>query len=569
MPRKKQTNSSARKVGRASVTDKWAPFVYALPGYDPCDIENIDEYRFDAKDARIYCDFFEECLTHVKGEKARQPFMLEDWQRGFIANLYGWKNAATGLRRYRKFFLFIPRKNGKTPLAAGLILASLYLDGEQGAEVYGAAAEYKQASLVFEHAMGMVAQDEMLRNRFKVYAGQQKAIEDRSTFSSYKVLSAEAYSKHGYNTHLCVIDELHAHPDGDLCDVMETSIGARREPIIGYLTTSDYDRENSICNETYDYACAVRDGDVQDASFLPVIYECPRDQQENWTDPDVWAIANPNLGVSISREYLESACKEAQRIPRKQNEFKRLHLNIRTTQKTLWIDGADWDACEREIDWSELRGLPCWAGLDLAKTTDICALCLVYKRQTEDERDEYILRPYFWAPADRAAERERVDRVPYRQWERQGLITLTPGIETDYRFIRQQIIELAESENIREMAFDPWNATAFIQTIEDHVSCPCIEFRQTIGNFAAPTKEVEGLVNQRLLVHDGHRVLREHARNCEVKTDPSGNIRPVKPDNKSAKKIDGIVSAIMGLSRAMLDSGPVEYACQRRGFVVV
>ena len=257
-----------------------------------------------------------------------------------------------------------------------------------------------------------------------------------ATGSELKVVSAEAYTKHGVNAHGVIIDELHAQPNRELVDVLTTSTGARRQPLIIYITTADFDRE-SICNEKYDYACKVRDGIIADPAFLPVIYEAQRD--DDWTSPAVWARANPNLGVSVSREYLERECRRAQETPTYENTFKRLHLNLRTQQDVRWLSIEAWDACGDEpVDESALDGQACFAGLDLSTTTDVSALALVFP----DSDGTVAVVSRFWIPGDNAEKRERRDRVPYQTWCRQGLIDMTPGNVIDYERIRSAINEL-------------------------------------------------------------------------------------------------------------------------------
>jgi len=265
-----------------------------IPGYDP--EATGGDYTFNEDRARIACWFFHQCLKHVKGAKAGTALLLEPWQRAIVGNLFGWYRR-DGTRRYREAFVFVPRKNGKTTLAAGIMLYMMFMDGEPGAELYSAAADREQATLVYEQAKGMVLADPDFSRMCKIYS-TAKCIYDEKTNSSYKAVSAEANTKHGYNSHCVIIDELHAHKDRELVDVLITSTGSRTQPLVLHVTTSDYQRE-SICNEKYEYACQVRDGIIDDPSFLPVIYEASID--DDWKDPEIWAKANPNLGVDNHR----------------------------------------------------------------------------------------------------------------------------------------------------------------------------------------------------------------------------------------------------------------------------
>ena len=322
-----------------------------IPGYDPW--RDAGDCHFDQKAARHAIEWIEGELSHVKGAKAREPFLLEDWQRAIIATLFGWKRP-DGTRRYRYAFVFVPRKNGKTALAACIILYCLFEDGEAGAEIYGAASEYRQASKVWEHAAGMVRQNPKLLEKAQIFRGQAKAIQRRDDFSTYAVLasSPEALSHHGGNTHVFVVDELHALSDNEMVDVLETSTGSRRQPLGVYITTSDYEREGSPCNEKHDYAGKVRDGIIRDAAFLPVIYEAAR--KDDWSKPAVWRRCNPNFGVSVYEEYIVASYAKARELPRFENTFKRLHLNIRTEQAMRWLPVG----ClrRRAVEAGRLRG---------------------------------------------------------------------------------------------------------------------------------------------------------------------------------------------------------------------
>lgn len=502
-----------------------------LPGYDPW--AEADGFYFDENAANLACWFFEK-LRLIEGEKAGQPFRLEAWQQAIVGAMYGWRSSETGLRRYREAFVYIPRKNGKSMLAAGLVLVAMFVDKEPGAQIYSAAAEREQAALVFRQAAGMIAREPALADKCKVYRSF-RSIERPETNSIYKALSADADTKHGLGAHMVIVDELHAHPNSDLVDVLQTSMGSRREPLLIHITTADYDRP-SICNTKHDYACKVRDGVFKDASFLPVIYEATN--EDNWTDPDVWARVNPNLGVSVRREYLERECQRAQNEPSYENTFKRLHLNIKTQQDVRWIPMDAWDRC----CGTPMPSGPCFAGLDLASTTDIAALVLFWPETGS-------IVPWFWIPADNAEKREKRDRVPYLTWGRQDLVALTPGNVIDYTYIRQQINELVDVHDIQCIGYDPWNARHLAQQLQDEDGLPLVEMRQGFISMNEPSKHFERLIVKSEMRHGGNEVLRWMAGNVTVKTDPSGNIKPDK--QKSTEKIDGIVAAVMAVGLGM------------------
>jgi len=512
--------------------------VYGLiPGYDP--VATAGDCTFDHKAAERAIQFFGECLTFTAGEWMDRPFILQPWQQAIVGNLLGWKRP-DGRRRYREAFIFVPRKNGKSELAGGLGILLTFADREPGAQVYCAAADREQARLVFNAAKTMVQAERELTKRSRIYTS---AIVVPATGSALKVVSAEAYSKHGINAHGIIIDELHAQPNRELVDVLTTSTGARRQPLVIQITTADYDRE-SICNEKYDYACRVRDGVIDDPAFLPVIYEAAVD--EDWTDPMVWARVNPNLGVSVSSEYLEREYRRARETPTYENTFKRLHLNMRTQQDVRWLALDQWDACGgEEIDESDLHGRYCHVGLDLSTTTDVSALVMIFR----DDDGMVTLLPRFWIPGDNAHKRENRDRVPYATWARQGLIEMTPGNVVDYEVIRTRINELGKVYRIQEIAIDPWNATHLATQLSGD-GFELVSFGQGFKDMTAPTKELEKLVISGKLRHGGHPVLRWMASNVAVETDAAGNLKPSK--KKSTERIDGITAAIMALGRALI-----------------
>jgi len=324
---------------------EWETVLGLVPGYDPW--ATAGECTFDAPEADRAVGFFAECLTHVKGEWAGRPFVLAPWEQAIVGNLFGWKRP-DGTRRYREALVYVPRKQGKTLMAAGLALYVLFCDGEPGSECYCAAADRDQAKLLWDVAKHEVLASPVLSGACRVY---QNSIAVESMGSSFKAISADAKTKHGYNSQLVVVDELHAQTDRELVDVLLTSTGARRQPLVVYLTTADFERE-SVCNEKHAYATKVRDGVIPDPSFLPVVFEAK--ESDDWTDPEVWRRVNPNIGVSLSLDYLERECRRARETPAYQNTFKRLHLNMKTQADVAWLDVARWDACRESFRAEDL-----------------------------------------------------------------------------------------------------------------------------------------------------------------------------------------------------------------------
>jgi phage terminase large subunit-like protein len=493
---------------------------------------------------------FIESLKHSTGEYAGQLFNLMPWQRDqIIKPLFGTLNP-DGTRQYRTCYVEVPRKNGKTELGAGVGLYLLFADNEPGAQIYSAAGDRMQAGLIYQAAVPMVNQAPALLQRSKVVESQKRIV-NYTQNSFYQVLSAEAYSKHGLNAHGILFDELHTQPDRDLWDVLTTSTGARRQPLIFVMTTAGYDR-NSIGWEIHDYAQKVKDGIIEDPTFLSVIYSAPEDA--DWTDEDIWKACNPALGQFRSLDEMRTLCKRAQETPALEMTFRRLYLNQWVNSVTRWLPMDKWDACNAELP--DLTGKACYAGLDLSSSIDLTALLLVFPID-----GEYLWLPYFWIPEATAVEAEKRDRVPYREWARQGLVHLTPGNVVDYGYIRKTIRELREKYDLRELAFDRWGASKLVQDLEEDgfngdpkgPGPHLIPFGQGYASMSPPTKELMTLCLQGKIRHPGHPVLRWNADNLVVTQDPAANLKPDKA--KATQKIDGMVAGIMALDRAIRHQG--------------
>lgn len=519
--------------------------ILQIPGYDP--YTQAGDSVFDNTAARKAVKFFHDELSHVKGEKARTPFVLERWQQAIIANLFGWKRP-DGTRRYRQAFVFVPRKNGKSVLAAGIICYCLFEDGEPGAEIYGAASSHSQATLIYDHVRGMINQNDALYDRCKLYTGQAKSVQLHSDYSTYRVVASESGTLHGASPSAYIVDELHALPDGEMIDVLETGTGARRQPLGVLISTSDFEREGSPCNERHDYACKVRDGVIDDSAFLPVIFEATRD--DDWTSPKVWAKANPNLGVSVGLDYISAACEKAKEVPSYENVFKRLHLNIRTEQATRWIPLEQWDSCAGEpLRLEDFHGRSCCGGLDLATTRDMTALALVFP----EVDGVFPIVPVFWIREETARERSKRDRVPYLTWIKQGWIQTTPGGGTDYGAVRQGINAIIDTHklDVKELTLDRmFQGEQLGQELAEQDGINVTAFGQGFLSMAGPTKRFAEMIGDGMIRHGGNPVLRWHASNVCVEQDAAGNLKPSR--RKSTEKIDGIVAAIMGVARATL-----------------
>lgn len=382
-----------------------------LPGYDP--YAQAGDCHFDEAIARHHVEFVETCCTFSQGARTGQPFILEDWEKAIIANLHGWRKP-DGRRRYRNAFVFVGRGNGKSELAAAEICDALFLDHEPGAQIYSAAGKRDQTRFVFDPVKKMILACPQMRTRAKIYK-HAIVVGDRS----YRSISREATTEHGGSTQFVVVDELHSHADRALLDVLETSMVKRRDPMMICLSTSDFEREDSPCNQLHDYACKVRDNLIVDPAFLPAIYQA--EQEDDWTDPEVWRKANPNLGVTIEEAALAELCEKAKHQPEFECEFKRLHLNIRTAQAVRVLPIEKWDTCRGELP--DLRGRRGWGGLDIGSTSDLTAFCAAFA----GDPGRIILDFIFWVPEKAVQNRVQRGQTEYAVWASQGWIRVTPG----------------------------------------------------------------------------------------------------------------------------------------------
>lgn len=511
---------------------------------------------FDTDLAQRAIDWFPRYLTHTKGRWAGSPFTLLDWQKDIIGKIFGTVRE-DGTRQYRRVYVEVPKKQGKSEIGAGIALRLLFADNEPGAEIYSAAADRDQASIVFNVAAAMVRNSPALSSRCKIIDSTKRIIHNNG--SIYRVLSAEAHTKHGFNTHGVIFDELHAQPDRSLYDVLTMGSGdARKQPLFFYITTAGYDR-NSICWEVHEYARKVRDGIIEDSSFLPVLYYA--DDDDDWTSEKVWAKCNPSLGVTIDIASVREACKMAQETPALENTFRQLRLNQWVKQESRFLPMRHWDACPPLTDL-DLDGEEMYCGLDLASTTDIAALVLVHP----NEDGTFDVIPKFWIPEDSLKDRTRHDAAAYEGWIKCSAMETTPGNVIDYNYIRQTVTDLSEQYQIREIAYDRWNATQLVRDLEDD-GATMVPFGQGFVSMSAPTKELLNLVLAHRIRHGGHPVLRWMADNMVVRKDPAGNLKPDK--EKSTEKIDGMVALIMALDRAMRHEGEGASVYETRGLITI
>lgn len=503
---------------------------------------------------------FINALKHTKGEWHGKNFELLPWQETIVRDIFGTVKE-NGYRQYNTAYIEIPKKQGKSELAAAIALYLLAGDGEWGAEVYGCAADRQQASIVFDVACQMVEQCPALKKRIKPVLSQKRLVYTPLN-SFYQVLSAESYTKHGLNVHGVVFDELHAQPNRLLYDVMTHGSGdARKQPLFFLITTAGTDR-HSICWELHQKAQDIIDGRKHDPSFYPVIYGISDD--DDWTDERVWYKANPSLDITVDIDKLRTAFNSAKENPAEENLFRQLRLNQWVKQSVRWMPMDAWDKCDTVVDPESLKGRECYAGLDLSSSTDITAFVLVFPPRSDDEK--YIILPYFWVPEDTLALRVRRDHVPYDVWEKQGSIMTTEGNVIHYGYIEDFIEGLGEKFNIKEIAYDRWGAVQMSQNLEG-AGFTIVPFGQGFKDMSPPSKELMKLVLEGRIAHGGNTPLRWMMDNIYVRTDPAGNIKPDK--EKSTERIDGAVATIMALDRAIRHQGGGASVYDDRGIIFI
>lgn len=549
-------------------------------------LSECGRWYLDLDEADAVAAWFPTFLKHHKGVHADLPFELLPWQIDLVViALFGVKSVETGRRRFRKLFLFVPKKNGKTPFAAALALYLLGFDGEPGSGVYIAAASEEQARIAFnDYAKPMVQKSPLLS---RVYEPLRSAITMESTFSTLQVISSKEGTKHGFNIHGLVVDELHAHKTGELFNTLHQGTAARAQPLTIIITTAGKDQE-TICGEEYDYAKSVLSGDFDDPTVLPVIFEA--DPQDDWTDPVTWAKANPSLGETVQLEQMESYCRAAMNDPRKLATFQQLHLNIWTAGDAAWIDPRAWTACAGEIRPEDLTDLVCAGGLDLSSKEDLTSFALVFRRPDEgeeepleveiiDETDEeregdpiprtlninfsLDLLTWSWLPEDTLQRRVHDDRVPYDVWRREGCLHVTEGSMIDYDTVLDQVVREAKRHGARQVGIDPWNAGMPAQELARR-GVTIVEVPQSYRHLSEATKVFGAMVRAGRVRHDGSPLVRWCASNMAIRSDANGNERPVKSNPK--KRIDPIVAAIIALSR-LLTFAEHESVYERRGLI--
>ena len=496
--------------------------------------------RFDREAGDRVVRWVERYCHHFTGEWAGKRIVLEEWQREVTREVFGWMRE-DGLRRFRTAYIEIPRKNGKSTWSAPLGLYLMVGDGEPGAQVFASATKRDQAKIVWGSALQMVRRSPDLRAVITEY---HSALVDEANAARFEPLGADSKTLDGLNPHGNIVDELHAHKDRGVWDVLDTAMGARRQPLTIAITTAGLFDPTSIGWEQHDYATKVLEGTFDDDAFFA--YIAAADEGDDYFSEETQRKANPNYGVSVKPDYLAAQAAKAQRQPSFLNEYLRLHLNVWTAQASRWLSLEQWDRLATRVDLESLRGRVCFGGLDLSSKLDLTALVLAFP---EDD-GSVLLVPRFWLPEDRVKEELLKGHAHYQNWMQGDHLIATPGAVIDQEFIRSEVNKLSSMFDLRELAYDRWGATALATRLAEDDGRPLVEFGQGYRSMSEPAKDFEGRIISGRLRHDGNPVLRWCVSNVTVRSDPAGNIKPDK--ETSTGKIDGVVAAVMGLARANL-----------------
>ena len=503
---------------------------------------------FDTEKANEICNYVEQ-LPHTKGIWARRGELLklEPWQSFILTTVFGWYRKSDNCRRFRTGYTEVARKNAKSTLSSGIGLYMLTKDGEMGAEVYSAATTRDQAKIVFNDSQRMGKKTPQLKKKYgmEVHAHSISVLD---TASKMEPLSAEGGTLDGLNIHCAIIDELHAHKTRDVWDVLETATGSRSQPLMWTITTAGSNR-SGICYEQRMYVTKLLDRVLEDDSYFGIIYtiddgvdkEFPAD---DWTDPKCWAKANPNLGVSVYLDDMERLARKAQQMPSATNNFLTKRLNIWVNADTAWMDMRAWDRrSDSSLHPDQFLSKEVYASLDLSSKTDLAALNFLFP----EEEGKFATFTRFYLPEDTI---EEARNSQYSGWVRSGYIVTTPGNTIDYDIIEDDIRELISKYDVKEVPYDPFQATQ-LSTHMVAEGVPMVEMRPTVLNFSEPMKELEAMILDGRLRHDGNPVMTWMISNVVSHMDNKDNIYPRKelPENK----IDGPVALIMGLGRAIVN----------------
>lgn len=504
-------------------------------------------YVFDDATARRYIRFAQQ-LKHSQGFTG--TIKLQPWQQFAWANTFGWLHRDTGLRRFRKIYREVARKNGKTFEGAAMVNALWHLDGEIGAEMFFLAVDRNQAKKAYDEAVRQNQSNPILSGHVREYRSSHRLIKTRDPAAFMAPVSRDHRSQDSWNPHAILVDEYHAHPTNELINVYESAMGARRQPLTVIITTAGVNTSGPAYQEERRLITQIleRSLDPIPEHIWGIIYTL--DDGDRWQDPATWEKANPNINVSFYCDYLEKRVAETKGSPRKTSDVLTKNFNIWLNAETRWMDHEVWQRNNHPIDESSLSGGRPTGGLDLSMTTDITALCWAFS-QDEDGRHPLLWR--FFLPESDLQERMHRDQVDYATWVRDGWLVLTPGETVDYEMVLQVIQQDVQKFGAVSLGYDPWHAGMFERELDGYIELR--RYPQRYSGMAEPTQLFERYAIDGKLAHGGNPIASWMMSNVELKEDRQGNIMPMKPRRDGhGKRIDGIVAAIMALHQIAGDA---------------
>jgi phage terminase large subunit-like protein len=520
---------------------------------------------YDKKAADRALRFFPSVLKLAGGEFEGKPFELQPWQAFIIGSLFGWMTD-DGYRRFRVAFVEIGKGNGKSPMAGGIGLYMLTADKEERAEVYAAAVDKEQASVLFRDAVAMVEQSPELSKRMVTSGakGREWNLAFHKTSSFFRPIASESKGrgKSGIRPHCALLDEVHEHPTNSMVEFMRAGTKGRKQAMIFMITNSGFDR-TTVCYHYHEYAERVLKGEIDDDGFFP--YVCALDEKDDWKDELVWLKANPNLGVSIDLKYLREQVREATGMPSKQSIVKRLNFCMWVDAENPWIDGDTWRSALGSIDRDVLRQrhtideTRCYGGLDLSGKNDLTALSVVFPAKADGEKKLAIT--WFWTPQENVNERENRDRTPYKRWIEEGFLETTPGRTIDYAFTAMRVLKCMEEFGLYELAFDRWRIGDFTRELDDlQVNYQVVNFGgevdldnppdlilrphgQGFVDMAPAVDQLETDIANGNMVVENNPVMNMCSANAVLVSDAAANRKFDKRESRG--RIDGIVALAM------------------------
>ena len=481
---------------------------------------------FDEEKGFRPIDFIQRFCKPSKGNYKRLE--LQPWQHFIIGSLYGWVHKDTGLRRFKEGLIFVARKNGKSTMVSGLANYGCSKDGEKGADVYLLANSMKQARVVFDECQKMVKASPLLSKHFRVL---RDAIHYDKTFSKIEPQASDSEKLDGLNCHLGIFDEIHEYKDYKLINVIKNSTGARRQPLILYITTAGYQLDGPLM-DYYEKAVDVLEGVIQDERSFYFMAEL--DEENEIEDPANWVKANPNLGVTINLDDMIEEWNNRKHVPPERNDFitKRLNLFVQSDEQSF----IDFEVIKRNdgmIDPAELAGRNCVGGFDLSQTEDFTAACLEFPL---DDGRVFVLSHSF-VPR-RKVELDN-EKLPFREWQEEGLLTICPGDYVDYKLVFDWFVKQSEQFTIDLITYDPANAYRLVADLQTHGFQTQV-VRQGAITLSPALKDIKELLLDGKVVFNRNKLLRWYLNNVKLVEDRNGNWLPTKQNRY--RKIDGFAA---------------------------